>query len=142
LKPHPIYPCLWFDRKAKEAAEFYCRVFPNSRILSDSPIVVTFELNGQKFMGLNGGPMFVPNEAVSFVIDCETQEEIDYYWDTLTANGGEESMCGWLKDKFGIWWQVVPAILLELMADPERSERVVAAFLKMRKFNLAKILSA
>jgi predicted 3-demethylubiquinone-9 3-methyltransferase (glyoxalase superfamily) len=93
-------------------------------------------------MGLNGGPMFVPNEAVSFVIDCDTQEEIDYYWDALAADGGEESMCGWLKDRFGIWWQVVPAILPELMADPERSERVTAAFLQMKKFDLTKILSA
>jgi predicted 3-demethylubiquinone-9 3-methyltransferase (glyoxalase superfamily) len=140
--PHPIYPCLWFDGQAREAAEFYCRVFPDSRIISDLPIVVTFELNGRKFLGLNGGPMFVPNEAVSFVIDCDTQEEIDYYWDALTSDGGEESMCGWLKDRFGIWWQVVPAILPELMADPERSERVTAAFLQMKKFDLTKILSA
>jgi len=140
--PHPIYPCLWFDGKAKEAAEFYCRVFPNSRITEETPVVVSFDLNGRKFIGLNGGPMFVPNEAVSFVIDCDTQEEIDYYWNSLTADGGEESMCGWLKDRFGIWWQVVPAILPQLMADPERSERVTAAFLQMRKFDLEKILSA
>ena len=90
---HPIYPCLWFDGQAKAAAEFYCSVFKNSKILADNPLVVTFELNGTKFMGLNGGPQFKFNEAVSFVVNCDTQEEIDYYWEKLTT-GGQESMCG------------------------------------------------
>lgn len=135
----PIHPCLWFDNQAKEAAEFYCSVFKNSLITRDTPLVVNFELNGRKFMGLNGGPQFSFNEAVSFVIECADQEEIDYYWDKLTE-GGEESMCGWLKDKYGLSWQVVPAILGELMQDPERGERVMAAFLKMRKFDIDTLL--
>jgi len=139
---NPIFPCLWFDGRAKEAAEFYGSIFDNSNILSESPLVVTFELNGRKFMGLNGGPMFVPNEAVSFVVECENQKEIDFYWEKLSSEGGEESMCGWLKDKFGIWWQIVPAILPDLMADPERNERVSEVLLKMRKLDIAKLLSA
>lgn len=138
---NPIYPCLWFDGQAKAAAEFYCSVFKNSKIMADTPLVVTFELNGRKFMGLNGGPKFKFNEAVSFVVDCDTQEEIDYYWDKLTE-GGEESMCGWLKDKYGLSWQIVPAILGELMSDPEKGQRVVQAFLQMKKFNIEKLKQA
>ena len=110
-----IHPCLWYDGNAKAAAEFYCTLFPDSKITIDSAMVVNFELNGQKFMGLNGGPMFKFNEAVSFVVDCETQEEIDYYWEKLTE-GGEESRCGWLKDKFGVSWQIVPANIAQLMS--------------------------
>lgn len=132
---NPIYPCLWFDGQAKEAAEFYCSVFPNSRILSESEMVVTFDLNGRKFMGLNGGPKFTFDEAISFVVDCETQEEIDYYWEKLT-DGGEEVQCGWLKDRFGVSWQIVPIILQELMSDPGRAPRVVDAFMKMVKFDI------
>ena len=130
-----IYPCLWFDGKAQEAAEFYCSVFKNSKILSDSPMVVTFELNGTKFMGLNGGPQFIFNEAVSFVVNCEDQDEIDYYWEKLTA-GGAESMCGWLKDKFGVSWQIVPVILGKLMSEPGKAERVVKAFMNMKKLDI------
>ncbi len=89
-----IYPCLWFDNQAQEAAKFYCSVFKDSKITADNQMVVTFELNGKKFMGLNGGPQFKPNEAVSFVVDCETQEEIDHYWNSLTADGGSEGSCG------------------------------------------------
>jgi predicted 3-demethylubiquinone-9 3-methyltransferase (glyoxalase superfamily) len=96
-----IFPCLWFDGQAKAAADFYCSIFKDSKITADTPMVVTFELNGNKFMGLNGGPNFKFNEAVSFVVNCETQDEIDHYWNKLT-DGGEESMCGWLKDKFGV----------------------------------------
>lgn len=132
---NPIYPCLWFDGQAKEAAEFYCSIFPNSHILSESEMVVTFDLNGRKFMGLNGGPEFTFDEAISFVIDCETQEEIDYYWEKLT-DGGEEVQCGWLKDRFGVSWQIVPVILFELMNDPERAPRAVDAFMKMVKFDI------
>lgn len=139
---NPLYACLWYDGQAKEAAEFYCSVFKNSRITQDTPMVVAFEINGQKFIGLNGGPQFKFNESVSFVIECETQEEIDYYWNTLTANGGEESMCGWLKDKYGLSWQVIPAILSELMNDQERGPRVIQAFLKMRKFDIETLLNA
>jgi len=137
----PIYPCLWFDDNAKEAAEFYTTIFPNSRITQESPIVVNFELDERKFMGLNGGPQFSFNESVSFVIECKDQKEIDYYWDKLTK-GGEESMCGWLKDKYGVSWQVIPAILGELMSDPERGPNVVAAFMQMRKFDIETLLNA
>jgi uncharacterized glyoxalase superfamily protein PhnB len=98
----PIYPCLWFDGKAKEAATFYCGIFKNSKISFDSPMVVKFELNGVEFMGLNGGPIFKFNESVSYVVECDNQVEIDYYWTKLTEGGGNESMCGWLKDKFGL----------------------------------------
>ncbi len=131
-----IHPCLWFDGKAKEAATFYCSVFKDSKILSENPMVVMFELNGSLFMGLNGGPHFTFNEAVSFVISCETQEEIDHYWTKLTE-GGTESQCGWLKDQFGVSWQVVPSILGELMSDPERAPRVTKAFMSMKKFDIA-----
>lgn len=137
----PIYPCLWFDGKAKEAAEFYCTVFKDSKIISENHLVVIFELNGKKFMGLNGGPMFKFTEAVSFVIECEDQKEIDTYWEKLTA-GGEESMCGWLKDRYGLSWQVVPKILGTLMNDPERAPRVMQAFLKMKKFDIETLLKA
>jgi predicted 3-demethylubiquinone-9 3-methyltransferase (glyoxalase superfamily) len=138
---NPIYPCLWFNGQAKEAAEFYCTVFKNSKIISENQMVVIFELNGKKFMALNGGPNFKFTEAVSFVVDCETQEEIDYYWDALTKDG-EESMCGWLKDKFGLSWQIVPTILAELMNDPEKGPRVLNAFLKMKKFDIEKLKQA
>ncbi len=137
-----IYPCLWFDGKAAAAAQFYTSVFPNSKITHDSPMVVHFELDGSRFMGLNGGPQFQFNESVSFVISCDTQEEIDHYWYQLTADGGQESQCGWLKDKFGISWQVVPSILGELMADPEKAQRVMAAFLKMSKFDIETLKKA
>lgn len=131
-----IFPCIWFDGQAKEAADYYCSVFKASKILSESPMVVTFELNGMKFMGLNGGPQFRPNEAVSFVVNCDSQEEIDEYWNRLTADGGEESMCGWLKDKFGVSWQILPSQLGSLMSDPDRGENVMKELLKMRKLNL------
>jgi predicted 3-demethylubiquinone-9 3-methyltransferase (glyoxalase superfamily) len=276
-----IHPCLWFDGNAKAAADLYCSLFPNSKINADTPMVVNFELAGQKFMGLNGGPMFKPNasisftvicetddetnelwkhlsaggmimmpldkyewserygflqdrfgvcwqimkgkysdvnqkitatllftgnsfgqaekavkfymevfpqssidgillytkeegeaagtvkhsqfildkkvfmamdgagnhsfpfnEAISFVVDCETQEEIDFYWNKLTADGGQESQCGWLKDKFGISWQIVPAVLGKLMTDPERSQKVMQAFMKMKKFDIATLMNA
>jgi predicted 3-demethylubiquinone-9 3-methyltransferase (glyoxalase superfamily) len=276
-----IHPCLWFDGNAKNAADFYCSLFPGSKITADTPMVVNFEMNGQKFMGLNGGPMFKPNasisfmvisetddeinelwkqlseggfvmmplnkydwserygfvqdrfgvcwqimkgkysdvnqkitptllfvgnsfgkaenavkfytqvfpqssidgillytkeegeaagtvkhsqfildkkvfmamdgagnhsfafnEAVSFVVDCETQDEIDFYWNKLTADGGQESQCGWLKDKFGVSWQIVPAVLGKLMTDPERSQRVMQAFMKMKKFDIATLMNA
>jgi len=136
----PIHPCLWFDTQAKEAADYYCTIFPSSKILSENPIVVSFELNGTRFMGLNGGPKFTFNESVSFVIECEDQAEIDHYWSKLTQ-GGEESMCGWLKDKFGISWQVVPAVLPKLMNDPLKSQKVMEVFMKMRKFDIETLLS-
>lgn len=139
----PIYPCLWFEKQAGEAAAFYCSVFPNSRILNQSPMVVNFELNGTRFMALNDRrPPHDFNEATSFVVTCENQQEIDHYWEKFTADGGKESMCGWCMDKFGVSWQVIPSILGELMSTPGKAERVVAAFLKMRKFNIDQLLNA
>ena len=132
-----VYPCLWFDGQAKAAADFYCSLFPGSKITSESPMVVNWEANGIKFMGLNGGPEFKFNEAVSFVIPCDTQDEIDYYWDRLTSDGGAESMCGWCVDKFGLSWQVIPSMLGKLMSDPEKGQKVMQAFLKMKKFDIA-----
>lgn len=141
---NPLYPCLWFDGNAKEAAEFYCSVFKNSKITVATPMVVNFELNGRKFMGLNGGPMFNFTEAVSFVIDCADQAEVDHYWNTLTADGGQESMCGWLKDKYGLSWQVVPVELGELMGkgDPKKANAMMQALLKMKKLDIAVLKAA
>jgi predicted 3-demethylubiquinone-9 3-methyltransferase (glyoxalase superfamily) len=136
-----IHPCLWFNGNALEAANFYCTVFTNSKITINTPMVVNFELNGQKFMGLNGGPHFTFNEAVSFVVECDTQEEIDYFWTKLTE-GGNESMCGWLKDKYGVSWQIVPRILAKLMTDQSRAQRVMQAFMQMKKFDIATLLNA
>jgi predicted 3-demethylubiquinone-9 3-methyltransferase (glyoxalase superfamily) len=137
-----LYPCLWFDGNAKAAADFYCTVFPNSKINADTGIVVDFELNGQAFIGLNGGNIFTFNEAVSFVITCADQAEIDYYWEKLTTDGGAESQCGWCKDKFGLSWQVVPAILPELMSNPEKRQAVMQAFMKMKKFDISALQNA
>lgn len=138
-----IYPCLWFEHEAKAAAEFYCSVFPNSKILNESSIVVNFELNGTYFMALNDKrPLQDFNESISFVIPCEDQKEIDYYWDKLTTDGGKENMCGWGTDKFGISWQVVPTILGRLMSDPEKGQRVVQAFMKMKKFDIETLENA
>ncbi len=137
-----IYPCLWFDGQAKVAADFYCSIFKNSKITTDTPMVVNFELNGKKFMGLNGGPMFKFNEAVSMVVECETQEEIDNYWNKLTADGGQESQCGWLKDKFGFSWQIIPAIIGKLMTDPEKGPRAMQELMKMKKIDIAKLVNA
>jgi predicted 3-demethylubiquinone-9 3-methyltransferase (glyoxalase superfamily) len=139
---HPIYSCLWFDGQAKAAAEFYCSVFKNSKLISDNGMVVLFEINGTRFMGLNGGPHFKFNEAVSFVVDCDTQDEIDRYWEKLTENGGQESQCGWLKDKFGVSWQIVPTLLGKLMSDPARAERVMKAVMQMKKFDIEKMKQA
>ena len=137
-----IYPCLWFDGQAQAAAQFYCAIFNNSSITADNQMVVTFELNGKKFMGLNAGPQFKFNEAVSFVVDCETQEEIDHYWTKLTADGGEEGSCGWLKDKFGVSWQIVPAVLPELLSNPDKAQKVMQAYMKMKKFDIKTLENA
>lgn len=137
-----IYPCLWFNGQAKAAAEFYCTIFRNSKITDENPMVVKWEINGKQFMGLNGGPQFQTNEAISFVIECETQKEIDHYWNGLIADGGEEGQCGWCKDKFGVSWQVVPSILGKLMTHPEKGQRIVAAFMEMKKINIQTILNA
>ncbi len=138
---NPIFPCLWFDGNAESAAIFYCSIFPNSAIISQNPMVVIFNLNGEKFMGLNGGPEFTFNEAVSFVITCENQQEIDHYWIKL-SEGGKEGKCGWVKDKFGVSWQIVPSILGQLMNDPEKAPKVMYAFMQMKKFDIEKLLKA
>jgi predicted 3-demethylubiquinone-9 3-methyltransferase (glyoxalase superfamily) len=144
-----ITPCLWFDTEGEEAATFYTSVFPNSRITDVSRygsagprpegtvMTVSFELDGQKFLALNGGPDFTFSEAISFQVLCETQEEVDSYWSKL-SEGGEEGPCGWLKDRFGLSWQIVPTRLPELLEDPDRekSQRVMAAMLKMGKIDV------
>jgi len=136
-----IYPCLWFDGQARDAADFYCSIFKNSKIISDNPMVVQFELNGSKFMGLNGGPKYKFTPATSFVIECDTQQEIDFYWDKL-GEGGRYDQCGWLDDKFGVSWQIVPSVLGKLMSNPDKAPRVVDAFMKMSKFNIETLLNA
>jgi len=136
-----IYTCLWFDGKAKEAADYYCSVFTNSKIISENPMVVIFELNNTKFMGLNGGPQYKFSPATSHVIECDKQDEIDHYWDKL-GKDGKYSQCGWLDDKFGVSWQIVPAILRQLMSDPEKAPRVIQAFMQMTKFDIEKLIKA
>jgi predicted 3-demethylubiquinone-9 3-methyltransferase (glyoxalase superfamily) len=148
----PITPHLWFDKEAKEAAQFYCSVFPNSKITSvttlrDTPSgdcdVVAFELNGQPFMGISAGPRFKFNESVSFMVSCETQVEIDRYWEKLSAVPAAEQ-CGWLKDKYGLSWQIVPATMHEMLQNgtPDQMARVTQAFLRMKKFDIAELQCA
>jgi len=137
----PLYPCLWYDGNAKEAADYYCSIFKSSKITSENPMVVTFELNGFKFMGLNGGPHYKFSPATSFVVECDTQEEIDFYWEKL-GDGGSYSQCGWLDDKFGMSWQIVPTVLSKLMSDPEKAPRVIEAFMQMSKFDIATLENA
>ncbi len=136
-----MYPCLWFDGQAKAAAAYYCSIFKDSKITSENPIVVNFEVKGFKFMCLNGGPKFKFTPATSFVIECDTQDEIDYYWEKL-GEGGRYDQCGWLDDKFGVSWQIVPVILGKLMADPARAPRVIEAFMKMTKFDIQQLENA
>jgi predicted 3-demethylubiquinone-9 3-methyltransferase (glyoxalase superfamily) len=144
-----ITPCLWFDTQGEEAANFYTTIFKNSKILDvarygpagpgaeGTVMTVSFELDGQKFVALNGGPHFTFNEAVSFQVSCETQDEVDYFWGNL-SQGGEEGPCGWLKDKYGVSWQIVPTALVELIGDPdpERSQAAITAMLGMRKIDI------
>jgi predicted 3-demethylubiquinone-9 3-methyltransferase (glyoxalase superfamily) len=147
--------CLWFDGQAEEAANYYTSIFENSKIgkigryseagpgPAGSVLAVEFELNGQKFVGLNGGPQFKFNEAISFQIFCDGQEEIDYYWNTLT-DGGEEGPCGWLKDRYGLSWQVIPKGLTEMLgdADPEKAKRTFEAMFAMKKLDVAALKDA
>ncbi len=151
-----ITPFLWFDNQAETAAQFYTSIFKNSKILHVSRygdagpgpkggvMVVNFQLAGQEFTALNGGPRFTFSEAFSFVVNCENQREIDEYWSKLTADGGQESMCGWLKDKFGFSWQIVPTVLGTLMGDkdPKKANRVMQALLQMKKLDIAKLTAA
>lgn len=153
-----ITPCLWFDRQAEEAAQLYTGIFPNSRIgtvthfteagfehhgmPAGTVMTVSFELDGHSFTALNGGPLFKFNEAVSLQVNCDTQDEVDYYWNRLGAGGNERAQqCGWLKDRFGLSWQVVPTLLPRLLADPDpkKAQRVMAAVLQMKKIEIAPI---
>ena len=154
-----ITPFLWFDDKAEEAAKFYTSIFKNSKIgkttrydaeaggatarTAGSVMTVEFELEGQQFVGLNGGPMFKFTEAISFVVNCEAQEEVDYFWSKLST-GGEESRCGWLRDKFGLWWQIVPTVLIEMLADKDvaKAKRVTHAMLQMDKIDIPTLQKA
>jgi predicted 3-demethylubiquinone-9 3-methyltransferase (glyoxalase superfamily) len=156
-----ITPCLWFDFQAEEAARFYCDVFSNSRILrisrygdagheihgrpSGSVMTAMFELDGQTFTALNGGPVFRFNEVISLQVNCDTQEELDHYWNRLSAGGDESAqLCGWLKDKYGVSWQIIPAALADMMADsdPRKTERVMTALLKMKRLDISTLQRA
>jgi predicted 3-demethylubiquinone-9 3-methyltransferase (glyoxalase superfamily) len=158
---HRISPCLWFDDQGEEAARFYIDIFPNSRVVAitrygtagheihgrpaGSVMTVEFELDGQPFTALNGGPLFTFNEALSLQVNCETQEEVDRYWDRLGAGGDPQAQqCGWLKDRYGVSWQVVPTGMVEMMKDPDSpaSERAMEAMLKMKKIDLAELQRA
>ena len=134
-----ITPFLWLDNNVPEAVAFYKSVFPNARVETVNDFMATFELEGQRFHALNGGPKFRFNEAISFFISVETQEQVDYFWSRLTADGGAESQCGWLKDRFGLSWQVVPTVLLRYLSDPDRkkADRVRQTMLKMQKIVIA-----
>jgi predicted 3-demethylubiquinone-9 3-methyltransferase (glyoxalase superfamily) len=156
LSAQKINPCLWFDTEAEDAAKFYCSIFKNSKMgkvsryvdegqeihgkPAGSVMAVEFELEGQKFAALNGGPHFKFDEAISFQIGCESQDEIDYFWKAL-SDGGSEGPCGWLKDKFGLSWQVVPTVLYDMLVDPDHAKvkRVTHAFLHMKKFDIAEL---
>ena len=158
---HKITPCLWFDEQAEEAAAFYTAIFHNARIVSmthygeagyevhgksaGTVMTVAFELEGQAFTALNGGPAFTFNEAISFQVHCEAQEEVDYYWEKLSEGGAEQAQqCGWLKDKYGVSWQIVPTVLIEMLKDPdaEKSHRVMEAMLHMKKIDIATLKRA
>ena len=154
IRMQKISPFLWFDDKAEDAAKFYVGIFKNSKILkttryaeeaaektgrpAGSVMTVEFELEGQTFVALNGGPQFKFNESVSFVVNCETQEEVDYYWEKLTADGGSPGVCSWLKDKYGLSWQVQPRLLIQLLGDPDKAkaERVMNAMMEMDKIDI------
>jgi predicted 3-demethylubiquinone-9 3-methyltransferase (glyoxalase superfamily) len=159
ISPHKITPCLWFDKEAEEAAKFYVSVFKNSKIgkisrygkegfevhgmKAGTVMTVEFELEGQKFLALNGGPHFKFNEAVSFQVHCKTQDDVDYFWSKLSA-GGKEAPCGWLKDKFGLSWQVIPDVLPRLLTDKnaEKAGRVMESMLRMKKIDIAALQRA
>jgi predicted 3-demethylubiquinone-9 3-methyltransferase (glyoxalase superfamily) len=157
-----ITPFLWFKDNAEEAAKFYTSIFKNSKIgrilryseevakvsqsgqPAGSVLTIEFEIEGQKFVALNGGPEFKFNESISFVVNCETQKEVDYFWEKLTADGGEESQCGWLRDKFGVSWQVTPTVLIDMLhdKDSEKAQRAMKAMLQMQKIDIEKLKAA
>ncbi|KNE81575.1 MULTISPECIES: VOC family protein [Streptomyces] len=148
--------CLWFDGRAEEAAQYYTSVFEDGRIgktsryteagpgPAGSVVTVDFEINGQKFVALNGGPEFSFTEAISFQITCENQAEVDHYWDRLTEGGGQEVQCGWVKDRFGVSWQIIPSVLLDMVGDPdpEKAKRATEAMLGMKKLDIAELRKA
>lgn len=152
-----LHTCLWFDGKAEEAAKFYISVFKNGKInhinhygkagqenhgqREGSVMTVEFEMNGMSFYGLNAGPIFKFNEAVSFMVYCADQNEVDYYWEKLTSDGGQEGPCGWCKDKYGLSWQVVPEVLMKMQQSQDQAarDRVMTAFMKMKKYNIAEL---
>ena len=154
--PQKVTTFLWFNDNAEEAAKFYCSVFKNSKIVHTVPrpesvpqpkadaLTVEFELDGQSFIALNGGPQFKFTEAISLVVNCETQEEIDYFWEKLSADGGQQVECGWVKDKYGLSWQVVPSNLMTeiLTGDKEQVDRVMKAVMQMRKLDIAELEKA
>jgi len=161
ISSQKITPCLWFDDQAEEAAQFYTTIFKNSRIVTvtrygeagqeihgkaaGTVMTVAFELEGQAFIALNGGPVFQFNEAISFQVHCATQEEVDYYWEKLSAGGDARAQqCGWLKDQYGVSWQVVPTVLLEMISDPDsqKSQRAMTAMLQMKKLDIAQLQRA
>lgn len=155
-----ITPFLWFDNNAEEAVNFYVSLFKNSKVgkvtryneasskaagrPEGSVMTMEFQLEGQSFTAINGGPHFKFTEAISFVVDCETQEEVDYFWNKLTADGGQESQCAWLKDKYGLSWQIVPRVLIEMIGDkdPQKAQRVMEAMLQMKKIDIATLQQA
>jgi predicted 3-demethylubiquinone-9 3-methyltransferase (glyoxalase superfamily) len=151
-----ITPCLWFDDQAEEAANFYVSLFPNSRIKQvnrytgagpgkeGAVMVVVFEINGQEHVALNGGPLFHFNESISLQVHCDTQEEVDRLWEALTKDGGSESQCGWLKDKYGLSWQITPVALLEMISDPDRAKvrRTMDVMMTMKKLEIAPLEKA
>ncbi|MFZ1989124.1 MAG: VOC family protein [Alphaproteobacteria bacterium] len=143
MKPHTVTPFLWFDNQAVEAAKFYCSIFANSKLFTSvdyaTVTAVTFEINGLRLTAFNGGPTYKFTEAASLLVDCETQEDVDYYWGKFISNGGTGSRCGWLKDRWGLSWQIVPQILPRLLSDPDRAKagRAMQAMLKMNKIIIA-----
>jgi predicted 3-demethylubiquinone-9 3-methyltransferase (glyoxalase superfamily) len=161
LHAQKLTPCLWFDGQAEEAAKFYCAIFDHSKITAityygkagqeqhgqpeGSVLTVSFDLDGQSFTGLNGGPAFTFNEAISFQVNCQTQEEVDHFWGRLSAGGPVEAQqCGWLKDRFGVSWQIVPIAMMEMLKDPDttKSQRAMAAMMQMKKLDIAALQRA
>lgn len=139
-----VTPFLWFNSQAEDAAKLYCSIFKNSKIIRSGPMDAIFEIEGQRFMAGNFGPQFKLNEAFSIFVTCDSQEEVDYYWTKLTENGGQESRCGWLKDKFGVSWQIVPDAFIKMVSgtDQARTQRVFAAMMQMNKMDVKKLQEA
>ena len=144
ISTQKINPCLWFNTEAEEAAKFYVSIFKNSKILSANPMMVTFQLEGQSFYALNGGPQFKFTPAISLFVDCENQAEVDQVWAKLIAGGGKEDQCGWLQDKYGLSWQIIPRALPRMLSDQDRTkaDRALQAMLKMKKIDVATLEAA